>query len=68
MARGDEWRIHGRNPPGVGDRMTAAPPVWALVAPEVGQLVRVRDRYWVVSDLQASSFGTESDVRASEEK
>jgi SNF2 domain-containing protein len=24
--------------------------------PEVGQLVRVRDRHWVVSDVQASSF------------
>jgi superfamily II DNA or RNA helicase len=39
--------------------MTAAPPVWALVAPEVGQLVRVRDRYWVVSDTQASSLAAD---------
>jgi superfamily II DNA or RNA helicase len=47
--------------------VTAAPVIREILAPEVGQLVRVRDRYWVVSDIQASSFGTEGEVRASEE-
>lgn len=33
-------------------------------APEVGQLVRVRDRYWVVSDTQASSIAADDGARA----
>lgn len=36
--------------------MTVAELVPPAGAPEVGQLVRVRDRHWVVSDLQASTL------------
>jgi hypothetical protein len=35
--------------------VAATEPV-VVAAPEVGQLVRVRDRHWVVSDVQASSL------------
>jgi superfamily II DNA or RNA helicase len=36
--------------------MTATEPGTTLDAPEVGQLVRVRDRHWVVSDVIASTL------------
>src|SRR3712207_94418 len=36
--------------------MTAAEPRTIVGAPEVGQLVRVRDRHWVVSDVAASTL------------
>ena len=37
-------------------RVTAAGLRPLVAAPEVGQLVRVRDRHWVVSDVQASTL------------
>lgn len=37
--------------------MTTAEARPLVAAPEVGQLVRVRDRHWVVSDVQASTLG-----------
>ena len=37
--------------------MTTVPNEVFPAAPEVGQLVRVRDRHWVVADVQASTIG-----------
>lgn len=53
----DAGRIDGRQQRSGDDHVTTAPPARGHAPPEVGQLVRVGDRHWVVSDIQASSFG-----------
>ena len=39
--------------------MTSVSPAPGSATPEVGQLVRVRDRHWVVGDIRASSLGAD---------
>ena len=39
--------------------MTATEPRTTVGVPEVGQLVRARDRHWVVSDVVASTLSEE---------
>jgi Bacterial regulatory proteins, luxR family len=56
--------IDGRQWRSSEQRMATVPPAPGTTTPEVGQLVRVRDCHWVVSDIQASSFGADGGVGA----